>query len=49
MVHRYKWYTDIKKYEDSEPVSMTLLVRVQHGESLLSELEPEHKGACPLT
>jgi len=43
MVHRYK------KYEDYELMSMTLLVRVQHGENLLSELEPEHKGACPLT
>ena len=44
MVHRYK-----KNHEDHEPMSMRLLVRVQHGESLLSELEPEHKGACPLT
>lgn len=46
----YKWHTDIKKYnEDYEPMSITLLVRVQNGENLLSELEPEHKGAYPLT
>ena len=46
----YKWYADIKKYnEDYEPMSITLLVRVQNGENLLSELEPEHKGAYPLT
>lgn len=44
MVHRYKEY-----HEDYEPMSMTLLVRVQHGENLLSELDSEHKGACPLT
>ena len=44
MVHTYKKY-----HKDYEPMSMTLLVRVQHGENLLSELEPEHKGACPLT
>ena len=44
MVHRYKEY-----HEDYEPMSMTLLVRVQHGENLLSELDSEHKRACPLT
>ena len=44
MVHRYKEY-----HEDYEPMSMTLLVRVQHGENLLSELDSEHKGTCPLT
>ena len=44
MVHRYK-----KNNQDYEPMSMTLLVRVQHGENLLSELDSEHKGTCPLT
>ena len=39
MVHRYKKY-----HEDYEPMSMTLLVRVQHGENLLLNWSLSTKG-----